>query len=185
MRDLVYYVATSIDGFIAAHEGDFSPDPATVKALFEIYPETCPVHVREHIGISGANRRFDTVIMGYQTLKPALDVGLTSAYPHMRQIVATHRELPPDDSVETVQGDLSEYVAALRKEPGQDIWLCGGADIAGQLIDEIDEIQVKINPVVFGQGTPLFQMQTESICWKLVDCITLPAGVLLVTYRRV
>ena len=38
---------------------------------------------------------------------------------------------------------------------GRDIWLCGGATLAGQLMSEIDELVVKINPVLAQQGVRL------------------------------
>nr|WP_255675336.1 hypothetical protein [Deinococcus sp. 12RED42] len=33
--------------------------------------------------------------------------------------------------------------------------MCGGGDLATQLIGEIDELLIKLNPVVLGQGVPL------------------------------
>jgi dihydrofolate reductase len=187
MRDLVYYIATSIDGFIAGPDGDFSKfpnDPAAVAALFNRYPEACPIHLREHFGVTSAPRRFGAVIMGANTHQPAIDAGLTSAYPHLRQYVVTRREFPPDERVEFVQGDVVEFVRNLKLEVGNDIWLCGGSDLAGQLLAEIDEIQVKINPVVFGSGKPLFRSAHDASYWQLVSHELLPGNVVLVTYRR-
>lgn len=187
MRQLVYYIATSIDGFIAAPDGDFSffPNhPDSVAALFQRYPETCPVHLRGHFGITSGSARFDAVIMGANTHQPAIDVGLTSAYPHLQQYVVTRSEFPADDAVEFINDDLVSFVRELKTQSGQDIWLCGGSDVAGQLVDEIDEIQVKINPVVVGSGKPLFGMAFSASNWQLVSHELLPADVLLVTYRR-
>lgn len=185
MRSLVYYVAVGVDGLIAGPDGDtsaFPVEPATLAALFERYPETCPAHAREALGVSAAPRRFDTVLMGYRTHAPALAAGLTSAYPHLRQIVVTHRAVPADPTVETWSGDIAARVADLKREPGGDIWLCGGADLASRLVDVIDEIQLKINPVALGRGLPLLAAD-EPLALELVDHERLPGGVLLVTYR--
>jgi tyrosyl-tRNA synthetase len=71
-----------------------------------------------------------------------VDAGLVDgAYPHLRQIVVTHGRLPTSDRVETMAGDVRARVAALKREPGRDVWLCGGGDLAAQLIEEIDEIE--------------------------------------------
>lgn len=187
MRQLVYYIATSIDGYIAAPDGDFSffPNhPDSVTALFERYPETCPVHMREHFGVTGDPNRFDAVIMGANTHRPAVDAGLTSAYPQLQQYVVTRSDFPPDDQVQLIDGDIPAFVRDLKSQAGQDIWLCGGSDLAGQLADEIDEIQVKINPIVVGSGKPLFGMEFAASSWQLKNHEMMPGDVLLVTYRR-
>jgi dihydrofolate reductase len=188
VRDLVYYIATSVDGRIAAADGDFSvfpQHPDTLRAVFDLYPETCPTHLRAPLQITASAQRFDTVVMGYRTHEPALAAGLTSAYPHLRQFVATHRRLPADPTVETMSGDVAAQVARLKAEPGRDIWLCGGADLAGQLLDVIDEVQVKVNPVILGDGIPLFGTGGDyPQALELADSLTLPGGVVLLTYRK-
>lgn len=185
-RDLVYYVATSLDGFIADDDGDFSAfpqDPATLAAVFERYPETCPTQARVALGVNAAARRFDTVLMGYRTFKPALDAGLTDgAYPHLRQIVVTHRDLP---SIETIRGDIRGEVQRLKAEPGEDVWLCGGGDLAAQLVDLIDEIQLKVNPVLLGSGVPVLPHTRGPVPFNLTATEPLPGGVVLNTYRSV
>lgn len=187
MRDLVYYVAMSIDGFIAAPDGDpgfFPNHPESVVALFHRYPETCPVHLQEHFGISDEPLRFDAVIMGANTHRPAIEAGLSSAYPHLQQYVVTRSEFPPDNRVTFIDGDVAEFTRELKSRDGKDIWLCGGSDLAGQLVDEIDELQVKINPVVVGSGKPLFGMDFAASSWQLTNQELIPADVLLLTYRR-
>lgn len=187
MRELVYYIATSIDGFIADPVGDFSSfplDPRTLDALFALYPETCPVHAREALGVTAEPRRFDTVLMGRRTHQPAVDAGLVGgAYPHLRQILAAHRAPAQAPGVEVIHGDLAKQVRELKAEPGRDIWLCGGAELAGQLLGEIDEIQLKINPVVLGAGIPLFRSESMPHSFQSAGVESLPGGVTLATFR--
>lgn len=187
MRKLVYYVAASLDGFIADENGDAGVFPVradTLSALFARYPETCPGHLRQELGITGDPRRFDTVIMGFRTHEPALQAGLTRAYPHLRQIVVTHRSLPHDPTVEAWAGDPASRMAALKKEPGRDIWLCGGGDLAAQLAGQIDELQIKLNPLSLGAGTPLFA-GAATHAWRLRSLEELPGGVGLLTHDAV
>ena len=96
----------------------------------------------------------------------------------------THRELPQDPSVTRVDGDAVGYVRSLKQHAQGDIWLCGGADLAGQLIDLIDEIQVKVNPVLFGEGLPLAATTYLPRGVDLARVEELPGGVVLLTYRR-
>lgn len=187
MRELVYYIATSIDGFIAGTDGDashFPVHPETVAALFARYPETCPVHLREPLGVSGPARRFDTVLMGARTYEPAVEAGLTGgAYPHLRQIVVTHRGTVAAEGLEVISGDIVTRVAELKAAPGRDIWLCGGADLAAQLLELIDEIQVKLYPVLLGTGIPLLRGSAAPRHLHDMTIEALPGGVALATYR--
>lgn len=158
MRELVYYVATSIDGFIADPEGGFEAFPTEgdhMAALLDEYADTFPAHVLAAVGTSAPGTRFDTVIMGWNTLLPALEVGIESPYPHLRQFVASRSRKTVADDV-TLTGDPLKTVQELKREPGLPIWLCGGGDLAGVLRDEIDRLILKRNPVVFGAGVPLF-----------------------------
>lgn len=184
MRKLVYYIAASIDGYIADSGGDTSVFPVceeTLDDLFARYPETCPQHLREPLGVTGSPRRFDTVILGRRTHEPALRAGLTSAYPHLRQLVATHRDLPEDPTVEVISGDLGAEVSRVKDRAGGDIWLCGGGDVAAQLLDEIDEIQVKVNPITLGGGMPLIGSAARR-AWRVDGAEVLTGGVVLMTY---
>ncbi|MHA7304091.1 dihydrofolate reductase family protein [Arthrobacter sp. TMN-49] len=187
MRELVYFVATSIDGFIADPAGDFSRfpvHPETLASLFAQYPETCPGHLREALGVTGMPRRFDTVLLGRRSHAPALEAGLTDgAYPHLRQIVVTHQDLPKSPHVEIMGGDIAARVTELKDEPGLDIWLCGGGELATQLVDLIDEIQLKINPVLLVSGIPLFSDGTRPRDLQASGIEPLPGGVNLATYR--
>lgn len=187
MRKLVYLVGTSLDGYIADTEGTadgFPMNPDVLGRIFTEYPETCPAHLRDVLAVTGEARHFDTVVMGYRTHEPALRAGLTSAYPHLRQFVVTHREdLPQDPHLSMVHDNPVVLVRDLKAEEGRDIWLCGGANLAGQLIDEIDELRLKVYPVLFGSGVPLVT-GSMTLPFLLTSSEALGSGTLLNTYRR-
>ncbi|TDD88188.1 dihydrofolate reductase family protein [Actinomadura rubrisoli] len=161
MRKLVYYVAVSIDGYIAGPGGemDFYPLADDMAAwINERYPETLPTHVRLHAGLEDApNKRFDTLVMGHGTYRPALDIGVTSPYAHLRQYVAsTTLAGIADPAVELVRDPLDTVRSLKAEDGGMDIWLCGGGKLAAALLPEIDELIVKTYPVVAGAGIPAF-----------------------------
>ncbi len=158
MRKLIYYVAVSIDGYIAGPTGAFDAflvegDHASV--VFGEYADALPAHVHTALGIDPLGTQFDTVIMGWNTLKPALDMGIASPYPHLRQIVASRHAREHDPAI-TLTDDPLATVHALKQEDGLGIWLCGGGELAGGLLPEIDRLVLKRNPVAFGSGIPLF-----------------------------
>lgn len=189
MRKLVYFAAVTIDGFIEGPGGetDFYPEAPDMSAHVRArFPETMPSHIRPHIGLDGvANKRFDTLVMGRGTYQPALDIGVTSPYAHLRQYVVS-RSLPEiaDPAVELVPGDPVGLVRRLKAETASgDIYLCGGADLAGQLLPEIDELVLKRYPVVAGGGKPLFTGPLRPRPFTPVEALTFSHGGTITTYR--
>lgn len=162
MRKLIYYVAVTVDGFIAAPDGGadfFLYEGDHMPWLIEQYPETIPGHLRDRMGLAQTPpRAFDTVLLGRATHQIAVDEGLASGYPHLRQYVVTHRpeDLPTEEGLTASNEDPVALVRRLKAEDSAlDIWLCGGGSLAGQLLSEIDEFRLKVNPVVLGEGVPM------------------------------
>ncbi|MGJ9412996.1 dihydrofolate reductase family protein [Aeromicrobium sp. CF4.19] len=157
MRSLVYYVATSVDGFIADVDGGFDAfamQGPHLDAIVAELPETLPVMAREAMGLSGVGR-FDTVLEGRATHQIGLDAGIPDAYPHLRHVVFS-RSLPDvAPAIELVRTDPVARIRELKAEDGRDIWLCGGGKLAATLLPEIDELVLKISPVLLGDGIPL------------------------------
>lgn len=189
MRRLVYYVAVSIDGFIADTQGStrgFATDPEYVAALADLFPETLPTPLRRQLQVTDRPRRFDAVLLGRRTHQLSVDAGMSSAYPHLEQHVFTHRsDLPADGCVVVHGGDPERVVAALKRRPGMDIWLCGGGDLAAQIYAHIDELIVKVNPVVLGDGVPLLRGIGRPVHFHLLSTQWFDNGVVLLHYDRV
>ncbi|MEU4564111.1 dihydrofolate reductase family protein [Actinoplanes sp. NPDC023936] len=187
MRKLVYFVASTIDGFIAAPDGswDFLVMQDDVPAFMkEHYPETLPTQAHAAMGIEGPNQVFDTVLMGRGTYEPGAAAGLTNPYAHLRQIVFSRTlSASPDPAVEVVGDDPRTFVAKLKEEPGLDIWLCGGGSLAGELMPLVDELVIKLNPVVAGAGIPLAATGFDPHGFTLTGTTPLPSGVVVLSYR--
>ncbi|MBB1030952.1 dihydrofolate reductase [Dietzia sp. SLG310A2-38A2] len=191
MRKLIYYIAVTVDGFIADPDGrtDFFPFEGDHMAwLIEHYPETIPGHVRGAIGLAeAAPRVFDTVLLGRSTHQVAVDEGLASGYPHLRQYVVTHRpgDLPVEEGLTASDEDPVTLVRRLKVEDSPlNIWLCGGGNLAGALVDEIDEFRLKVNPVMIGRGRPLIAESAGALSLVAHRRIGFDSGVSYVEYAR-
>ncbi|MDG4832605.1 dihydrofolate reductase family protein [Solwaraspora sp. WMMD1047] len=188
MRRLVYHVASTIDGFIAGPEGqyDFLPFEADLGAYtVATWPETLPTAYRVAAGIDEVpNARYDAVLMGRGTYEPALKAGITSPYAHLEQYVFSRTLAPETDpTVRFVTGPPVEFVRGLKRQEGRDIWLCGGGQLAAELQSEIDELTIKLNPVVAGTGIPLFSRGFDPRRFALVETRPFDSGVVLLSYR--
>ncbi|MFE7324552.1 dihydrofolate reductase family protein [Streptomyces sp. NPDC057565] len=192
MRKLTYFIACSIDGFIGDPSGDASSmyrfvDEEFLDYLKSQYPETVSTAGRLQLGIHGVrNQKFDTVIQGRASYQLALDVNITSPYAQLRELVASRTmKESPDPNVELVSGDVVGRVRELKaEESGLGIWLCGGSQLAGELLDEIDELVIKTYPLVYGSGMPMFGSDFADTEFMLDSVAAFDNGVLVRTYSR-
>jgi len=185
-RRLVYYVACTVDGFIARVDGTFDWAPFRGEHfadLIERFPETFPAHARAAFGVPEIARRFETVLMGRKTYEVGLKEGITNPYKPLEQFVVS-RSLPDvaDHGVHLHRGSPLGLVRQLKAGTGRDIWLCGGARLAGAVFGEIDELILKINPVAIGAGIPLFEGVAGTRAMTLVEHKVYPNGFVLARY---
>lgn len=175
MRDLIYHIATTLDGFIA------HPDGST-KGFLE-----AGEHVADYLD---SLKDYDTVIMGRKTYEYGYEYGLKPgqpAYAHMKHYLFSKTLAfdTPHEQVEVVREDPVGFVKELKETVGSPIYLCGGGQLAGLMLQHglIDELWLKQNPVLFGVGIPLFGEVNAGFMLKPQHCIAYPNGVQLLQYR--
>jgi dihydrofolate reductase len=171
MRKLKYHVASTIDGFIAHKDH-------TVEGFL---PEG--EHVTDYL--ESLRKDYDAVLMGRRTYEFGLRFGVTDPYPWMKQYVFSRTMgRIPDANVELVSENIIDFVRSLKGGAGKDIYLCGGSELAGTLFAEdlIDEIILKLNPVSFGSGVPLFSGATKRTALELAGSKVYGNGVVLLRY---
>ena len=174
MRNIVYYVASSIDGFISrpdqSIEGFVGESEGVVKYLEDL-------------------RNFDTVIMGRRTYEFGYRYGLQPgqpAYPHMQHYIFSG-SLNFDshhNNVHVCVPDL-DIIKKLKEDRGTDIYLCGGGDFAGWLLDneQIDILKLKLNPLILGRGIRLFGNSTKDVQTEVIESILYDQGLQVITYK--
>ncbi|GAA1485505.1 dihydrofolate reductase family protein [Brachybacterium fresconis] len=158
MRDLVYYVAVSLDGYISGPQDQFETflvDGDHMAGITEDFPDAIPTDIAARLGIDQSGGRFSSVVMGARTHSMGLP-DMPSPYRHLEQVVFTHRDLEPEENLTVTDADPVEVVREMKRHDGGDIWLCGGANLAAQLRGEIDRLVLKRQPLLFGSGIPLF-----------------------------
>ncbi len=172
MRTLDYYVATSIDGRIAADDGSFD------HFLFD------PRHIQDFFADL---RRYGTVVMGRGTYAVGLAEGKTNPYPWLETVVVSKTlGASPDEAVTVIADDAVSSVRELKAKDGEPIWLCGGAALAASLYEAelIDRLVVKISPVLSGGGMPLVGASGKTTKLELVRQQTYASGIVVLEYAR-
>lgn len=174
MRKIVYYVATSLDGYISGKEGDISK--------FAIGGEMVEQYQYDL-------ESFDTVIMGRNTYEFGYQYGLKPgqpAYLHMEHFIFSNAlELEgAHEQVKVVPMNL-DIIRELKSEIGSDIYLCGGGMFAGWLMENemIDELKLKVNPIILGDGVRLFGDYEGSTKLKVISNKSYHGGFQLVTSK--
>jgi dihydrofolate reductase len=196
VRKLVYYIASTLDGFVAGPDGADPTGPAGfwplpedyLRQIVEEYPETLPGPARQALNITAEGTHFDTVLEGRNSYEIGLKAGVTDAYPHLTHLVFSRTlASSPDPAVKVVSGDPAATARELKQQDGKDIWVIGGGALAGALYAEIDQLVVKLAPLTIGAGIPLFGREAsfEPRNWRLSQHVVLDSGALFLTYERV
>lgn len=171
MRKVKYHIATTLDGFIAREDGSFDCFPTEGE------------HVADYLE---SLKSYDAVLMGRKTYEVGLRVDITDPYPLMKSYVFSRTmKKSPNDRVGIVAENLTEMVKKLKGEEGADIYLCGGAELATELFKEglIDEVILKVNPLLLGSGIPLLHDVGRHIDLQLIGSKVYSSGVVLLSYR--
>jgi dihydrofolate reductase len=83
-----------------------------------------------------------------------------------------------------VHENILSEIAILKQQPGKDIALFAGADIASYFLsnDLIDEYRFMVNPVILGAGKPLFSNSGTERILRLISTRSFACGNVLLTY---
>jgi len=170
MQRIVYYVATSIDGAIARPDGSF-----------DFFVDEGP-HVTEYLD---ALKAFDAVLMGRHTYEVGTRLGVVDPYPWLATYVASSTLAEsPHPNVTILRGGVADAVRSLRAREGRGVYLCGGGRLAAHLLanDLVDEIVLKLNPVIAGDGIRLVDAMPRPTPLKLLACHAHENGVVVLRY---
>ncbi len=91
-----------------------------------------------------------------------------------------------DWSVARAMSDLSE-IAALREQPGRDIYVVGGAQTVRSFINAglLDELRLTVHPLLVGEGASLFDGVSGDHSFDITDTQRLGDGSIRMVYRAV
>ena len=84
-----------------------------------------------------------------------------------------------------VKGNAADEVAALKRQPGKDVFIFGSANFSSTLMQHglIDEYRLGLNPIVLGGGNPLFKPSPERMRMKLLGATPLKSGVVILRFQ--
>jgi len=187
MRHLIFFMHTSLDGFVAGPNGEMD----WIKVDEEIF---------EFVGTMTAQS--DTALYGRVTYQMMEGYWPTAgdapdASKHDKEHSAWYNKVPKVVLSRTmtanglsntlvISAQLEERVNAVKRKEGKNILIFGSPSASQSLLAAglIDEFWLFVNPVILGQGRPMFKESNERIDIKLVESRVFACGVVALHYAR-
>ncbi|AQP47398.1 deaminase [Tessaracoccus aquimaris] len=181
MRDVVYSMSMSLDGYIVGPDGRFDwsvPGPEAFRAATQ--------EVRG-VGVHLLGRRLYETMVYWEHDDPtweADEVEFAAIWRALPKVVFSDTLRKVEGNTRLAQWPLAEEIARLRSEPGGEIAI-GGADLAADAADLglIDEYRLRIFPVLVGGGIPFFARHERRQDLRLVEQATLDDSIAYLRYR--
>jgi dihydrofolate reductase len=169
MRKIILSVAVSLEGFIEGPNGEY---------------DWC--YTDQDYGMSDFFKRIDAVFIGRKSYEMSLGMeGADNGWmPKVKEYIFTNTLTKVKEGAIIVKGDIKNEVEKIKREPGKDIWLFGGASLTTSLMNEglVDEISMAVHPILLGAGKPLFNDITGRIKLKLINSQAYNTGLVSLTY---
>lgn len=160
MGKIVLYLAMSVDGYLADEQGGvgwLGGDGSEADA-----PGSYPAFLDT----------VDAIIMGWTTYHQLVTELSPDSWPYGDRpcYVVTHRQEENQENISFWNAGLTALADKLKAEHEGNVWICGGASVAGQLLkeDRIDQLWLSIIPTVLGKGVRLFPEPGQELPLKLV-----------------
>jgi dihydrofolate reductase len=178
MRKVVYGGACSLDGFFADRNGaidwlHFSKDVEGIMARSWAATDTILMGRKtwEFTQAAGGSKGEEGEMPG---------VTVTRTYVFSRTLKSV-----PGKNTELVAADAGDFVRRLKAQPGKDIMVMSGGNLAASLLQAgvVDEVGLNIHPLLLGAGVPAFLDPGGRVKLELTECRQLDGGCVFVNYR--
>jgi dihydrofolate reductase len=176
-RKIIVSIATSVDGYIALPDGDVAwldrPRPKGNYGMGEFF------------------KSIDTILWGRKTYSKRIEMGMEKRMASgfgagIQNYVFSRQEQESKVAGFKFVGEpIKAFAQGLRKKRGKNIWMMGGGEIIASFLDEgeIDEFNIRVIPVLIGEGIPLIQPRHRLIRLKLLSSKEFSDGVVGLRYR--
>lgn len=176
VKKVSLFIAMSLDGYIADSKGGVSwltgqgDDSENIDSYSEFVKD------------------IDTILMGRNTYHQLItelspDVWV---YDDFITYVITHEENVSSDKIIFANENPGDLIKKLKEQGGKGIWVCGGADIVQQFVNEnlIDIYYITVIPTILGSGIRLFENGKNEIKLKLLHTQNYNGMIDLIYTRR-
>ena len=102
-----------------------------------------------------------------------------------KYVPSTTLKDPAWQNTHVLDGDVEASIRELKAKPGGELQVHGSGELLRWLLehDLVDELNLRLVPVVVGEGMRLFPEQGQSHDMTLIESRSMPAGVTILTYQ--
>ncbi len=158
MRKISLFIAMSLDGYIADSKGgiDWLKGQSSNDKDMDTYSEF----------VKSIDMGWNTYHQVVTELSPTEWV-----YNNFTTYVITHNEYTSSEKIRFTNTNPVDLIKSLKKQNGKGIWICGGANLVQQLVNEdlIDCYYITIIPTLLGSGIRLFENGKQAIKLRLLN----------------
>ena len=187
MRNLIFFMHTSLDGFVAGPKGEMN----WIKVDEEMFDFVATMTDQADTALYG---RVTYEMMqsywpkaGEQPNASKHDKEHSAWYNKVSKIVLskTISEKGLDNTV-VISDQLADKINKIKKQDGKNILIFGSPRASQSLLNQglIDEFWLFVNRIIVGQGMPLFKDITGTTKLKLVESKTFACGVIALHYKK-
>lgn len=187
MRNLIFFMHTSMDGFVAGPNGEMN----WIKFDDDLF---------DFVGTM--TDQADTALYGRVTYemmqsywptageKPNAtkhDIEHSTWYNKVSKVVLSKTIQESGlHNTRVINDQLSDNINKLKQQDGKNILIFGSPGASQSLLNLglIDEFWLFVNPIILGQGMPLFKDITGTTKLKLVASKTFACGVMALHYEK-
>lgn len=181
MRQVILQMSVTLDGYVAGPGGDgdwgLPPEHPDVRAWKIASLRQAGTHIMGRVTYEQMAGYWPTATGDY------------AAFMNDLPKVVFSKTLPTAEwaTSRIARGDLAEEIAALKSEPGGEIFAHGGAAFVQALsrFGLIDEYRLVIHPVALGNGLPLFNDLAKPLRLDLAEAKKFPGGAVIHVYRPI
>lgn len=179
MRRLVLQMQMSVDGFVAAPDGD-------VAWIFDSFDDAAVAWIvatlqRTGLHVMGGKTYRDMAAHWPSSTEPFAP--LMNAIPKL--VFSRSLERADWPETEVARGDLAVEIARRKEKSGSDMLAHGGVGFARSLIrlGLVDEYRLLVHPAMLGRGLSIFTDLPARRDLALVESRSFPKGIVLQVYR--
>ena len=187
MGKIVVSDNVSLDGVVQDPAGDEGFRVGGWVGLIKHRPELAKLALQESLGAEAlllGRRTYEWLAARWPTRSGELADRLNSL---PKYVVSSTLENPDWNNSTVLKGDVRNEVSRLKHELKGEIVVPASFQLVRMLMehDLVDELRLKIFPVVLGAGERLFGETSDKKAMRLVDTQTVDGDVLVLTYKVV